>query len=185
MSSSRRIAIAATVLILGLSASPLHAQSTDPERRGFWIGFGFGYGSLGCEGCDSREGGASGYLKLGGTPSQKVQVGFESAGWTKDEDGATLTYGDAVAIVQFYPSEKGRFYLKGGLGLAYTELKVDLGGGLTLTEDQTGFGTTLGLGYDARLGRKLNLTPSITWQFGAFDGGNANLFMIAIGLTWY
>jgi hypothetical protein len=44
------------------------------DRRGFWIGFGVGGGSFGCEDCN-REGGFSGHFKLGGTPSRKLLVG--------------------------------------------------------------------------------------------------------------
>src|SRR5438094_10350902 len=49
-----------------LAATTAWAQHPQ-TRQGFWIGFGFGYGSLGlsCDGCNSidREGGVSGYVK--------------------------------------------------------------------------------------------------------------------------
>ena len=72
--------------LMGLlvAASPTAASAQYPQvREGFWIGFGFGYGSLGlsdCEECD-REGGLSGFLKLGGTLSDKWLLGFESNSW--------------------------------------------------------------------------------------------------------
>jgi len=66
-------------------------------REGFWIGFGFGYGSLGfsCSGCSGTEGAPSGYLKLGGTLSPNLLIGGETDGWTKSISGTTLTAGNA------------------------------------------------------------------------------------------
>jgi len=92
---------AAILALLAVSSSS--AQSTN-ERKGFWIGFGLGFGNLSCGDCPNEPGGGfSGHLKLGGTPSRKVLVGFESMFWVKEDDDldATLSYGNASAIVQF------------------------------------------------------------------------------------
>lgn len=44
-------------------------------RSGFWFSGGLGYGFLGCDGCEGREGGLSGGLASGGTLSDAVQSG--------------------------------------------------------------------------------------------------------------
>lgn len=49
---SRGLALATVLLLLGTTALSAQRPQT---RKGFWIGFGFGYGSYGisCDGCPS------------------------------------------------------------------------------------------------------------------------------------
>ena len=85
----------------------------------------------------------------------------------------------------FFPSETGGFFLKGGLGGANVEAEV---GGVKVTEK--GVGTTLGLGYDVRLGRNLYLTPNIDLLIQTFENASGettsnSLFLVTVGLTWH
>lgn len=48
---------------------------------------------------------------------QKLLLGVGTNGWTKSEGGATLTVGTLTALMRFYPSATGGFFLTGGLGL--------------------------------------------------------------------
>jgi hypothetical protein len=70
---------------------PTHAPRTPHTREGFWFNIGLGAGSLGCSDCDERTSGLSGGLALGGTINQNWLLGAFSNGWTKSEDGVTLT----------------------------------------------------------------------------------------------
>ena len=83
--------------LAGLAVTTAWAQHPQ-TREGFWIGFGFGYGTAGltCDDCGSttREGSASGYVKLGGTLNKSVLLGGEVDAWTKSESGATVTLGN-------------------------------------------------------------------------------------------
>src|SRR3990172_8975580 len=106
----------AVVTLLAGSIQDAAAQRPQ-DRSGFWFGFGLGYGNIGCNDCDNRSGSGSGYLKLGGTVSKKVLIGFEANGWAKSEDDATVSLVNGSAVVYFYPSATGGFHLKGGLGL--------------------------------------------------------------------
>jgi hypothetical protein len=174
------------VLMLMLAA-PASGQDPD-ERRGFWIGFGLGGGHLGCGDCsDEPGGGFSGHLKLGGTPNRRILVGFETVFWAKhdDEIDATLSYGNSSAIVQFYPGERSGFFLKGGLGVAYSELEVDLGGGLTLRETESGLGASFGVGWDARVSRNMSITPALNLSLGSLENANVTLLQLVVGLTWH
>ena len=100
------LAVVASVTVMAASA---HAQNRQ-IRDGFWISGGLGYGSLGCDLCGSqRESGISGDLSLGGTISPRFLLGVGSAGWTKSDQGATLTVGTLDARVRFYPSTTGGF----------------------------------------------------------------------------
>jgi len=73
-------ALAITVMLSVWGASVGAAQHPQ-VRKGFWIGFGFGYGSsnVSCDGCGSasRESGGAGFIKLGGTLNDKVLLGGE------------------------------------------------------------------------------------------------------------
>src|SRR5215216_6893869 len=44
---------------------PAKSRQVKNPRKGFWFNAGLGYGTLGCEDCDSRQGSVSGSLALG------------------------------------------------------------------------------------------------------------------------
>ena len=169
------------VAVLGLSlwhpriASAQHKQT----RQGFWFNVGLGYGSLGCQDCSGREGALSGGLAIGGTLSPKVVIGVGTNGWTKSEGGATLTAGTLTALIRFYPSASGGFFLLGGLGAGTVKVGISgFGSG-----SETGVGALLGLGYDFRVGDNVSLTPF--WNGFAVNTSNtdANVGQIGVGVT--
>lgn len=168
---------AVTVCLVG-NAQGQQAQY-GPKHSGFWFSAGLGYGSLGCQNCGSREGGASGNLALGGTLSEKVLLGVSSNGWFKSENGSTLSVNALTAAIRFYPSAPGGFFLMGGLGVGTVSANVTgVGSG-----SETGFGALLGLGYDIRMGYKVSLTPY--WNGFAMNSSNsdANVGQIGLGIT--
>lgn len=168
------------LLLSALVATSAGAQAKPQTREGFWISFGFGGGSLGCDDCgDEREMGTSLYLRMGGTLSQRLIIGGELNAWGKTESDVTLTTGNIGPIVLFYPSANGGFFLKGGLGLANTSL--DFG---SVSVDSQGVGLTLGLGYDARVGKSFALTPYFDILNSSYDGGSFNTVSFGLGFTW-
>ena len=175
------IAVAAAALVALLGVQNGAAQSRPQTREGFFIGFGLGVGSLGCQDCGSRESGFSGYLKLGGTVNEKLLLGFESNGWVKQQSGVTLSQSNASAVAYFYPQVESGFFLKGGFGVS--TLKLDVSGFGSGSE--SGFGVVAGLGYDARVGTNFSLTPYANIMSGSFSGGSTNVFQAGLGLTWH
>jgi hypothetical protein len=163
------------------SAGSVSAQ----ERQGFFFGIGLGYGSLGlsCDNCGdtSREGSYSGGLRLGGAITPQVLVGAETVGWYKDEDGASLNFGVLSGNAYYYPSKTLGLFVKGGVGLAYTEAQVDYVG----SDSETGFGWQVGAGYDIRIGQKTAITPIFTWANGYFDGFSENLLQLQLAFSLY
>jgi hypothetical protein len=159
------------------AAVPRTQSENRHARRGFWFNGGLGYGSLGCEDCSGREGGLSGGLAIGGSVSQKVLLGAGSSGWTRSEGGVTLTVGTLVALIRFYPSATGGFFLLGGLGLGTIHADID---GLG-SDSETGAGALLGLGYDIRVGDNVSLTPF--WNGFAAETTNADANVGQIGLS--
>jgi len=153
---------------VALFATPALAQRPQ-TRQGFWIGFGFGGGSLNwdCDGCASqKENGPTGFVKLGGTPSAKVRLGAEINSWSLDVGAATISAGVVVFAVDWYPSADGGFFLTGGLGAA-TYLRRTASSD---AESSSG-ALLLGTGYDIRVGRNISLTPMLTF----WGSGNADL----------
>lgn len=120
---------------------------------------------MSCDGCgsSSREGGGTGFIKLGGTLSDKVLLGGEINAWTKSDSGVTAELGNVSFAAYLYPQPKSGFFVKGGVGFATTRFHD---GG---TIEATGFGFLMGVGYDIRVGTNISITPVGNFYLG-FDG---------------
>lgn len=158
----------------------LSAQSKPQVREGFWITAGIGGGTFGCDDCDDREGGGTAQLALGGTLSPRLQLGASINAWSKEVDDVTFTQSGVMALVKFYPSATGGFFVQGGLGIGRLEASS---GNITVSEDGTS--AILGLGYDWRVGRNFSITPFANAVAGSFDGNGANFNQLGISLTWH
>jgi hypothetical protein len=150
------------------------------SRKGFWFSAGLGFGSLGCQDCTGREGSYSGGLALGGTLSQKVIIGVGTNGWYKSVNGVTLSAGTLTALIRFYPSYTGGFFLLGGIGVGSIHTQVAGFGSAT----ETGGGVLLGLGYDIRVGNNVSLTPYWNGFAVRTSNSDANVGQIGLGITF-
>jgi hypothetical protein len=168
-------------LAVAIFATAVVALAQRPQvRDGFWIGFGFGYGSasLSCgSGCSftdqAKGGGATGFLKLGGTLSPKVLLGGDITVWVKDVSGSTESVGNVSFAAYFYPAPASGFFLKGGAG--FGTFMLSNGGSV----EANGFGLVAGLGYDIRVGRNISITPVGNFCFGS-DGDLKNAGVVLI-----
>ena len=161
-------------------AAPAGLSAQHPQvRNGFWIGFGFGYGSMGVSDCDDcgREGGLAAFLKLGGKLSDNWLLGFESNSWIEEEFETTVSVSASTATVYYYPKPAGGLHLKGGLGLGYLDVE-DVG-------DETGVGFLIGVGNDFRVGRNISIVPVLSWYLSDFDGGSINVLQLGAGITFH
>jgi hypothetical protein len=163
--------------------------------QGFWIGFGAGYGSadVSCDGCGNpdRLRPVSGFLKLGGTPSQQFLLGGEFDGWTRKSSGISEYLENALVAVYFYPWVEYGFFVKGGGGMASylaTGPGPDISG--------TGRGGIGGIGYDCRVGKNISLTPVANVYFGkpgdlsangttVLTGWKQNVLDAGLGITFH
>ena len=166
--------VIAIVVLASCALTTGHAQ----ERHGFWFNGGLGYGSLGCDNCGDRLGSLSGGLSLGGTLSPKWLLGVGTTGWTKSEDGATLTVGTLDLRTRFYPSRTGGFFLTGGLGFGAIHANIRGFG----SDTETGLGLLLGLGVDIKVANGLSLTPF--WNGFAVRNSNSDANVGQIGLSF-
>jgi hypothetical protein len=174
-------------LAVGL-ALPLSAQEAASPRRGFWLSGGLGYGGavIGCDGCQNdRQSGGTGFIALGGTLNPHFRLGAESDAWLKEQHGVSSAFGTLVLVGYFYPSPTGRFFLKGGAGLANVHLS-----GFGQSEDHEGFGVLFGVGTDVPVGSKISLTPTAAIDagfLGAVDGVrgvNFSTLQLGLGVTY-
>src|SRR2546428_12499258 len=125
----RSTAIVLALLALGATVASAQHPKT---RKGFWIGFGFGYGSYGisCSGCSGlgRESSFTGHVRLGGTVSPKLLLGAESIAWTKSQGGTTVTAGNVSLAADYYPQPASGLFLSAGVGFSRAEASGGGGG---------------------------------------------------------
>ena len=176
----KRPAITFLVCLATLAgASSAAGQGYAQTRQGFWFSGGLGWGTLGCADCDGRTGGFSGGLSLGGAVSSKLLIGVGTTGWTKSEDGASMTVGTLDARIRFYPSAKGGFYLTGGVGVGSIAVGIDGFG----SDSEIGPAVLLGLGYDLRVGKMLSLTPYWHGYAVQTDNADSNVGQFGLAIT--
>jgi hypothetical protein len=189
-----RLLVPAIVLSLvsGVQGAAAQEESRPPaEHQGFWIGFGLGGGTNFADWADGARAGVGGYVRLGGSVSQRFLIGGELIGWGRDRNGATFTESGATAIAVFYPADRGIF-VKGGAGFAAWAASSS-GAGTTSTQTAGGFAGTVGVGYDLRIGANVFLTPNLDFMyhtmesdntaFASIDSGAVLLF--TLGITWH
>jgi hypothetical protein len=167
--------------LLAIALPRTRAEAQHPQsREGFWFNIGLGVGSLGCSDCGGeREIGPTGGLALGGTLSNQWLLGAFSNGWSKTEDGVTITAGTLVVGARLYPSPSSGFFIVGGVGIG----RIDVDLGEFGSAGETGTGALLGLGWDIRLASTVSLTPF--WNGAAIkvSDGDANFGQLGIGIT--
>lgn len=178
--------ILAMLIGVTLAGFPAGARAQDQvaqaqTRSGLWFSGGLGYGALGCKDCSGRTGGLTGNVALGGTISQHLLLGAAWSGWTRSENGATLSVGALIAEARVYPSASGRFFLEGGLGLGVVSASLTGFG----SQSKAGAAAVLGIGYDARIGQHVSLTPYWEGVGVTFSGGDANFGDLGLAVTLY
>lgn len=175
-----------SVLSCLASSSAASAASHPQERRGFWIGFGAGVGSAHatCDECDGddRETAPAGYVRLGGTLSERLLLGADFTFWSKEQDGVTLNLYNAAATLTLYPAPASGFFIKGGVGLALTDTQFREGSTTITVDPGAGVGLLAGAGYDVRVWRRISVTPAVNFWYGT--AGDFNLLGSTFVRNW-
>lgn len=140
-------------------------------RGGFYIGGGLGAGRESYKFADESEftealTKPTVTLRLGGTPDPYVRLGGEVFAWGNDEIDRTEYFSTLLGTVQFYPIQNGGLWLKGGAGMAFSG--QDFSDPQFFDARETGFGWSVGVGYDAQLSRAVGLGPSVEFYQGSF-----------------
>lgn len=169
------------LLCLGLAGCSSTHGPQRPHRTGLWGEFGGGVGRMrmSCAGPECRDPinkpGATGLTRVGGTLSDHVMLGGESAIFIDDAFGFTAGSTNTVAeletvgvVVLWFPGRSG-FFLKGGVGLAEGRFTISNGAAPPDSTEGIGIGMTFGVGWDVPISRKFAFTA------------NASTIMTAIG----
>jgi hypothetical protein len=186
LSIARCVIVALTVV---LSAAPVaRAGSHPPDRNGFMIGFGLGGASLGLEGAEEREGSVTANFRIGYAVRPDLVIHYEGSAWAKMFEtpvgDATWSFSTNTVALTWFPSNMGLF-LRGGAGLASARLDVETGG-VTISDDEGGFGMLLAGGYEFRLTKKFGLALQAEYTYQSLDTlESANMFGGGLGFNWY
>lgn len=167
-------------------------------RNGFWLEGALGWGEekykFGNDAYNEGLGKPTFGLRLGGTVSPHFRLGAEWNIWVNgyqdvDEEGYPVdvneTLNAIMAIGRVYPSKSLGLFFKGGAGLGITHAGVEYGN----STSESGFATTLGLGWEVKLGRDIFLTPAVDWYQHSFEKRDdatlyERLLNFSIAVTW-
>jgi hypothetical protein len=169
----QKMTVALTALCV-LVVLPLCAQGGE-SRRGFWLSFGGGGG------WNDGMRGASGYVRMGGTPNERVQFGTQLLWWWRHEPNREWSRVHAGVTAQFFPF---RFDSHGASFL--NELHLRTGFGYAGASDiMSGVGIQLGVGCDLGLNDKLFVTPSVDVLKQMYRHLTDTALLFTLGLTWH
>lgn len=183
------------MLVVAALATSLYAGSAiagayPHDHHGFFIGFNLGAGTAQIKNdgeSSDHEWGGAGNFRLGGAVKNNLLLGAEFTGWTRDDNGNTVSLSSILFAVTYYPTDQG-FYLRGGAGFGSSHFSTDLPNGSTLSKDESGFAMALATGYEWRLTKKFALGPQVEFNWLDIGGDlvdTANFFDATLGFNWY
>lgn len=217
--SGRAAALLAVILLGTAGAAAAQDAAARParfHRRGLWgeISAGAGRLRMGCT-TTSTTGpmptvsacteplsapGSGGVVRIGGTLTPRVFLGWESAGFVDETFGLATENANIQAeletisvVVLWFPGRSGVFF-KGGVGLAHGQFTIPSDVAQADTATGTGVGMTFGLGWDVPITRKLALTANgatfitaigdIRFPGGRVDDVIGTLLQLSFGITF-
>jgi len=108
---------------------------------------------------------------MGGTLNDRLLFGGEVNLWSKEQDGVTVNLYGLLATMTVYPRPSSGFFLKGGLGVSFTDNEFHSGDQTITVDLGTGLGFLAGAGYDVRVRRNLSITPGVSFWYGRHGNG--------------
>lgn len=183
---------AIVVLIFTLTGT---ARVLDAQRRaadgGLWwaVGVAPGWARISCELCGGRrETGMSAFVGLGGRTSRALRIGGELAAWRERDGNVTQTLMSVGAAAYWYPSQRQRFYLRGGAALLMHRTSDG-----TDVVTSSGIGPQLGVGYEHAASPRWLVAPFVHYSVGVFGGdvkfnggqaaGSARVSFLQVGVS--
>ncbi|HEY2956349.1 MAG TPA: outer membrane beta-barrel protein [Candidatus Eisenbacteria bacterium] len=156
-------------------------------RQGWLVGFGIGGGTAGISvdgNTSDREGGGAGSFRAGYAFRPEYSLELNSNGWTKDDNGTTLSFSVATAAINYYPGNTG-LVLRGGVGFGSADATVQIAPNTTVTGSESGFGFTVGAGYEFRVMRTFAIGPQVDFGWMTLDSFDANYVNFGLSFNWY
>jgi hypothetical protein len=181
-------AILTTVVLTALVAATASAQGA--RYRGYWGSLGLGGGAriVSSDGGTETTGGGAMTLRMGGKLSDVLLVGGEVGGWGTQEDEVFVGRGNWTLTAVAFPAGQLGLFVKGGFGGATVRAVDYRAVGEPTGISKTGFGTTLGVGYDIPIATGASLTPGVDFMYQWLDDPdvrNGALVLLTLGVTWH
>jgi outer membrane autotransporter protein len=156
------------------------------EHDGFFFRAALGYAHLNGAGkvgdgttqdIDITGGGANVSFWFGGTPASGLVLGgallghafaepkVEVSGQSQTAENTTVSVSAIGPFVQYYIDPKSGFYIQGVLAYVSAKTTYEVGGTKYESEDTTGGGFALGVGYDFWIGEQWSLGPEVRFLY--------------------
>ncbi|HMQ10303.1 MAG TPA: outer membrane beta-barrel protein [Oligoflexia bacterium] len=177
----KKIGFALSLVLLFMMGSAYAQDYVD--RKGFFLGFSLGGGSLNIDGGDYKEGAFLGGIRIGGGISENILLMAETNNAITDEDGVTVTHGSLNFAAQFFLN--GNFYLRPGIGFASLQIDGDDGTFSFSATSDAGFNACLSAGYEFRLGKRFALSPEATFSYSSIEGSDVTHYGLKAAFQWY
>ena len=168
-----RVTVAlATAIILG--CVQVQAQE-DGRLKGFWLSAGGGGG------WNEGMGGASGYLRMGGTPNEFVQFGVQVLRWWRVDNRVAYGRTSFAVTTQIFPLRSfvrsriplNDWHIRGGFGIA------------TVDHFMSGMAINLGTGIDLGMDGRFFFTPGVDVLVQMYRHVTNTALLFTMGLTWH
>ena len=175
-----RVSVVSWLLVL--SAGSLMGQDS---RDGFWLGAGVSAGRA--ISVPSAPQALGYYVRAGGAFGPHFLLGGEVSSWAWSTDTEDTSGGNATATLLFYPWSRAGLYTKVGVGLADWKHTVYYDG-FDGKMRSSGWGLTIGLGYDVPIVGRAFITPAIDWLASRVDDPwndprSTRTLLLTVGLT--
>ncbi len=166
-------------------APPLpYAPAPGLVRDGFAIGFGFGVGSMSCDGCNSRSGVAVDF-HLGFAVNPRLHLLI---------DGSSVEHREATALGSFSQSHfvfalalnyfvKPNLWLRGGLGTGDMKLRDE--NRYVLGQGDAGTAVLFAVGYEVYQAGSLAVDLQLRGAVVAYDDNTITNSSVLVGINWY
>ena len=173
-----RVTSAALVVLVSIFlTTPLLGQ-----RRGLFVAVGGApaFANINCTFCtDGTKLGAFGFVEVGGTPSERTQVGLELSYWRGSDADTAREHIKVTANVHLFPNPQIPLALKAGFGAGrYAEVS----GGDELSSN--GFVIDVGAEYYFQLSRRFSFGPFFTYYVSPDQGAKLNKFGVSSRLDF-
>jgi hypothetical protein len=174
------------LMALMAAATVCQADMHPNTRQGWLVGFSVGGGSAGITqdgNSGDREGGTAASFRGGYGFNEDISLELNGNLWTKEQDGATVTFSATTAAINFYPGHSG-LVLRAGIGGGSGDASVQVGS-VTVSGSESGLGFTAGAAYEFRVTRSFALGPQVDYGFASLDSFDANWVNFGLGFNWY
>jgi hypothetical protein len=169
-------------ILIGLLSLLITAgwSSQKAERKGFWASIQMGYGAVerssDQEPSDQQDTFALSYI-LGGTPNPYLRLGLELNGWLLEpydawDPAKGVGISHTFLIAQLYPWRSRELFLKAGCGRStFSDSHPD-------GFKSSGWGATIGLGYDIPLTKSVMLSAVTNYSQGRLGSVNNQVIKV-------